>query len=112
MDSTNEWVCGCAWAPRANVALADSDLPDQFFEPLIETVDGGIHGAANRVRHEMNRALIAMGTRSDGLAQLATDTAGRIGKVEVDNGETGCRTPDAVPYVAKARAQGAKREKR
>ncbi len=112
LDSENEWVCSCAWALMANVSLADNELPDEFFEPFVETVEAGIHGAANRVRHEMNGALIAIGTRSDALAQLATEAAERIGKVDVDHGQTGCKTPDAVPYIPKARAHRAKRKKR
>jgi hypothetical protein len=30
------------------------------------------------------------------------EDAARIGKVKVDHGETGCKTPDAVPYIKKA----------
>lgn len=29
------------------------------------------------------------------------ETAGRIGTVEVDHGETGCKTPAARPYIEK-----------
>jgi hypothetical protein len=29
-------------------------------------------------------------------------TAKKIGKVEVDHGETNCKTPDAVTYIEKA----------
>jgi len=31
--------------------------------------------------------------------------AAAIGKVEVDHGETSCKTPDAVPYIEKALAR-------
>jgi len=31
--------------------------------------------------------------------------ARRIGKVEVDHGDTSCKTPDAEPYILKASAR-------
>ena len=35
------------------------------------------------------------------LQKKAIAAAKRIGKVEVDHGETGCKTPDAASYIAK-----------
>jgi hypothetical protein len=49
----------------------------------------------------MNMALIAIGVRSAGLRKLALAAAKRIGKVEVDHGDTSCKTPDAAAYIAK-----------
>jgi hypothetical protein len=39
------------------------------------------------------------------LEKMGTAAASRIGKVEVDHGETGCKTPDAIPYIKKAAAR-------
>jgi hypothetical protein len=47
----------------------------------------------------MNRALIAIGCRSPGLRKLADAAAKRIGKVEIDHGDTACKTPDAAEYI-------------
>jgi|SRR5829696_7030149 len=52
--------------------------------------------------YEMNGALIAIGIRNPALEKKAIAAAERIGKVEVDHGETGCKTPDAVPYIRQA----------
>ena len=49
----------------------------------------------------MNGALIAIGVRNAALRAAAEATAGRIGIVKVDHGETGCVTPVAVPYIAR-----------
>ena len=49
----------------------------------------------------MNNTLIAIGTRSKGLHKNAIAAAKRIGRVEVDHGETGCKTPSAIPYMEK-----------
>jgi hypothetical protein len=47
----------------------------------------------------MNNAVIAIGGRNPALAAAATAAAGRIGRVEVDHGETGCKTPEAAAYI-------------
>ena len=57
----------------------------------------------------MNYGLIAIGMRSDAFAQLATAAAKRLGKVQVDHGDTSCKTPDAIPYIQKARAHRKKK---
>jgi hypothetical protein len=50
----------------------------------------------------MNSALIGIGINKPALRKKAIEAARRIGKVEVDHGETNCKTPDAVPYIEKA----------
>ncbi|MEO0813455.1 MAG: DNA alkylation repair protein [Myxococcota bacterium] len=102
-----EWAAALGWATLANLAMSDDGRPAREYEAYLKRIEEEIGGAANRVRHEMNGALIAIGTRSDGLARKATAAAKRIGPVIVDHGETSCKTPDAVPYIAKARAHRA-----
>lgn len=50
----------------------------------------------------MNGALISIGVFNPALRAKAIEAVERIGKVEVDHGETNCKTPDAVPYIEKA----------
>ena len=76
-------------------------LPDEYFERFLSTIERDIHESQNRVRHEMNSALIAIGIRNPALEEKALAAAARIGKVEVDHGETGCKTPDAAGYIRK-----------
>lgn len=56
------------------------------------TIEKEIHSRKNRVRHAMNGALISIGFRRPSLTKQALAAAKRIGKVEVDHGETGCKT--------------------
>ena len=53
----------------------------------------------------MNMAVIAIGCRSAGLRKEANAAARRIGVVEVDHGDTACKTPAAAEYIDKAWAQ-------
>ena len=48
-------------------------------------------------------ALIAIGIRNGKLERNALAAAQKIGKVEVDHGETNCQTPDAAAYIRKTR---------
>lgn len=70
-----------------------------------------IHGAPNRVRAAMNKALIAIGTYCPPLTNKAISAAARIGKVEVEHGETSCKTPDALSTIEKAVARRGKKRK-
>lgn len=99
-----EWVSSAGWALLAQLALSDKSLPDDYFEPLLDQIEETIHSRMNRVRYEMNGALIAIGMRNDKLEKRALDVASSIGKVEVDHGQTGCKTPDAAEYIRKALA--------
>ena len=106
-----EWVCTTGWNLLARLASAPRGLPDDFFEPHLEAIESQIHESKNRVRHAMNMALISIGTRSNRLEKKAVASAKRIGPVEVDHGETSCKTPDAAAYIKKTREYRAKKKK-
>jgi 3-methyladenine DNA glycosylase AlkD len=87
-------------------------VEDTVAGSMLVTIEKEIHTSPNRARHSMNNALIAIGTWRDGLTEAAIAAAERIGRVEVDHGETLCVTPEAVPYIRKAVARRKKRVKR
>lgn len=108
--SRNEWTGRAGWHLVAQMAMRDQDLPDRYFEGHLKSIEKEIHGRKNRVRESMNGALIAIGMRSAALEKKAMTSAARVGKVEVDHGETGCKTPDAALYIKKGRARKKERE--
>jgi 3-methyladenine DNA glycosylase AlkD len=99
--SDQEWTASAGWRILAHVAMEDDGLPDEYFERFLTTIERDLHGSPNRVRHQMNNALIAIGIRNPVLQAKAEAAARRIGKVEVDHGETDCKTPEAVGYIRK-----------
>lgn len=103
-----EFVATTGWDTVAQLAM-NSALPDAKFAALLKTIERDIHGSLNLVRYSMNSALIAIGCRNPKLEKLAVAVAKRIGKVEVDHGDTSCKTPDAVAYIAKTKARRAGR---
>ena len=93
------------WALLSHLAMKNTDLPDDFFLEHLETIELEIHSRKNRVRHSMNGAVMAIGLRNRKLEKGALAAAAAIGKVEVDHGETNCKTPDAAAYIRKARTR-------
>ncbi len=103
--SDDEWIGRGGWAVMCVLANEHPEVPDASFTPYLAVIERKIDAAKNRTREKMNGALIAIGGRSDALATTATAAAKRIGKVEVDHGDTACETPDAVSYIAKMRGR-------
>ena len=100
-----EWPGRAGWHLVAHLAMKDQSLPDAYFTALLATIEGEIHSRKNRVRDAMNNALIAIGIRNADLQEQALAAAARIGKVDVDHGETGCKTPDATEYIHRTLAR-------
>jgi 3-methyladenine DNA glycosylase AlkD len=111
-NAKGEILSYVGWSITARLATNDSELDDDYFKPLVELIEKRIHSAANWTRCGMNGALIAIGVRSFALRKLVLAAAKRIGKVEVDYGDTACKTPDAAAYIAKTVAHRKKRAAR
>lgn len=79
---------------------------------ILKTIESEIHSSPNRARHAMNNTLICIASYKPQLTDLAIETATSIGKVEVDHGDTSCKTPAAIPYIKKTIAYLEKRGKR
>lgn len=107
-----EFVAQVAWNVFSHLTRSDADLPDSYFERQLEVIERQIHQRPDRTRYAMNLGLIAIGIRNAGLEKKAIAAAKRIGQVEVDHGETGCKTPDAIPYIQRARKRLADRAKK
>jgi 3-methyladenine DNA glycosylase AlkD len=92
----------CAgWTILACLAGTDTELSDADCEKLLAKIEKGIHAAKNRVRYTMNSTLISIGGYRANLTAKALAASGRIGKVEVDHGDTDCKTPVAADYIRK-----------
>jgi 3-methyladenine DNA glycosylase AlkD len=111
IKSDGEWIAHTGWNILSDLAMNDRSLPDSYFEPFLTQIERDLHGSKNRVRHAMNQAVIAIGLRDATLEAQAVAAATRIGKVYVDHGLTNCKTPDAIPYIEKAKARAASRKK-
>lgn len=101
LASKEEGVRCAGWALAGFLAHADEGASDAWFLELVARIEKTIHQAPNDERYSMNGALIALGGRSTALRKAATAAAKKIGVVDVDHGDTSCKTPDAGPYIEK-----------
>ena len=60
----------------------------------------------------MNSFVISAGSYVQELNELAKQTARKMGKVEVDMGDTACKVPDALVYIEKVEGKNAVGKKR
>ena len=103
--AAEEWPGRAGWQLVAHLAMQDKDLPDAYFRARLADIEREIHTRKNRVRDAMNNSLIAIGIRNAALEPPALAAAARIGKVIVDHGQTGCKTPDAAAYIQRTLAR-------
>jgi 3-methyladenine DNA glycosylase AlkD len=89
------------WSLVGALAMIDEDTPDAWFAQRLAEIEKSIHASPNAQREAMLLALIAIGCRSAALRKSATAAAKRVGKVEIDQGDTACKTPEVVPTLAK-----------
>lgn len=101
MTSKREFVRQCGYSVFSTF-MRDNDQPsDSECRKILRTIEKEIHDSPNRARYSMNTALISIGAYRPSLTDEAMAAAGRIGKVDVDHGDTSCRTPDAIDYMKK-----------
>jgi 3-methyladenine DNA glycosylase AlkD len=107
-----EWIGRAGWNLIGQLALREPALPDGYFEPYLIEIEMSIHQQKNRVREAMNNALIAIGVRTVELQAKALSVAKTIGGVEIDHGETNCKTADAAEYILRTVAYRQKKTAR
>jgi 3-methyladenine DNA glycosylase AlkD len=100
--SKKEFVRQCGYNTLASALKEGVEISDVDCKSYLKAIEEEIHGSANRARYAMNNAVIAIGVFRPALSEAAIATARKIGRVEVDHGETSCTTPDAAAYIEKS----------
>lgn len=110
LASRDESIRCAGWTLLGQLALREDTLTDAWYVERLEEIVRRIHTAPNEERSVMNGAVIAIGCRNAALRKAALAAAKRIGQVDVDHGETSCKTPVAAEYIEKtwahAKAKG------
>jgi 3-methyladenine DNA glycosylase AlkD len=101
IESKHELTASAGWTLISLLANNHETIEDKYFLPLLKRIESNIHKSPNEVRATMNGALIAIGRRNAALQKPALEAAKRIGPVDVDHGDTACKTPDATEYILK-----------
>ena len=95
------------WLLVGALAMRDEDTPDAWFAQRLTEIEKSIQAAPNAQRLAMLHALIAIGCRSASLRKSVAAAAKRIGKVEIDHGDTSCKTPEPASTLEKTWAYAA-----
>lgn len=101
--SQNEYEGRVGWKLLALFALKQNTLSDAYLLPYVSFIESKIHESKNRTKEAMNSALIAIGCRNSNLEKRCLQAADCIGAVQVDHGNTSCKTPDARDYILKVK---------
>ena len=104
--STKDFVREAGYDTLSSVLRqGEPEISDAACRRWLTRIEREIGNSPNRSRHAMNAAVIAVGVFRPELAPDAVATAERIGEIDVDHGETGCKTPAAGPYIERALAR-------
>jgi 3-methyladenine DNA glycosylase AlkD len=108
MKSKHEQIASTGWFTYAGIVAtrSDDELDMDEVEGLLQEVEKNISRAPNRVRYAMNNFVIAVGGCVKPLLKRAKMAAKKIGKVDVDMGDTSCKVPLATEYIDKIEKAG------
>ena len=101
-----EWRQALGWGIVANLApqmdrpSEEGGMEDQELGTCLKEIEARVHEAPNWARQKMNAALIAIGCRPS-MTKKALAVAKRVGKVQVDRGNTACKTKPALETIEK-----------
>lgn len=114
IDSKKEQIAAAGWSTYGCLLALkpDEELDLDEIADLLERVETNVHTAPNRAKYAMVMFVISVGTYVVPLADKARATAGAIGVVEVDVGDTDCKVPDATAYIDKVASMGRQGKKR
>ncbi len=99
-----EWRSAIGWRMVSAIA-AKGDVSLDVGHAYLAEIEVGVENAPNRTRLAMNSAMISLGGYNAGLFDQVSALSKRLGPIQVDHGDTGCKTPDPVSYMTKMRAR-------
>lgn len=102
LASSDEATRRTAWGLVGSLAMINEAIEDAWFVDRLNHIEANIHKAENAERYLMNQALIGIGCRNARLRKAALAAAKRIGVLEIDHGDTDCKTPNAAEYIEKS----------
>jgi 3-methyladenine DNA glycosylase AlkD len=83
-----------------SLAKNNKSLTDIFFKNYLYIIQNDIRKEENFVKDAMNNALLEIGQRNFALYKKALEIAKKIGKVEVDYGDSNSEALDCLKYLS------------
>lgn len=107
LGAADEHLRCAGWSLVGALAMRNPEVPERWFLERLQEIARTLQAAPNDERDAMNHALICLGGRSPALRSAARAAAKKVGRVDVDHGDTSCKTPEAAPYIEKMWARAA-----
>lgn len=103
ITSKEEQIANAGWSTLCSFLsiCENSEANIQLFEKYLIQAFQEIGQAQNRVRYAMNNYIISVGAYVPSLCNQSLEIANKIGKIQVDMGDTACKTPLASEYIQK-----------
>ena len=103
IESEDENTAAAGWQTLSCISAlkADEDLDLKIYDKLLARAASKVHNDKNRVSMSMNAFIIAIGSNITSLTYKAMKLAQKVGKVEVNMGDTACKVPLAKTYIQK-----------
>ncbi|WP_066632481.1 DNA alkylation repair protein [Labilibacter marinus] len=101
IQSPDEYIKRVGFAILNYFARHDESRSDLFFMGFIQKIKNEIQTSPNRAKEGMNNCLISIGGRTRVLKDKVLEAASVIGPVDIDHGETACKTFVIEDYVQK-----------
>jgi 3-methyladenine DNA glycosylase AlkD len=114
IDSAKQQIACSGWCTLGSLVSVkpDDELDMPELKKLLQRVEKTIGDQPDRVRLCMGSFLLSVAAYVKELTELAIETAKRIGRIDVDMGDTSCQVPYAPEYIEKIKKRGAIGKKR
>jgi len=108
IDSRQERIAMIGWPTLGGYVsiTPDEEIDLKLFQRLLDRCVKEIHGERNEVKDAMNSFVMSVGCYVVPLKDKALAAARKIGVVEVDHGDTACKTHVAEAYIMKNETMG------
>jgi len=99
----SEFARATGYSILTQILKDDPDAIDESeCQRILKEIVSEIHRSPNNARHAMVMAVISIGIYKEELSDEAIEAGEEIGDVDVDHGDTSCKTPEIKPYIKKA----------
>lgn len=114
IDSKREEIAMIGWPTLAGYVsiTPDEEIDLEPFRKLLNRCVQEIHGERNEVKNAMNSFVMSVGCHVAPLKDEALAAARKIGVVDVDHGDTACKTHIAEDFIRKNENMGRSGKKR
>ena len=108
VDSKKELIASAGWTTLAHYVSVtdDAEIDGVVLEEYLKRATSEIHDQSDLVKAAMNGYVISLGSYYGKLTKKVKAAGKKIGKLEIDRGNTACKTPDIIASIEKVEGKG------